>query len=174
MKITLIANVSINGRVLLSDNPHHQLPKEAMAFYLKFAQQAGNLVVGVKTFENFLKFSDEVKELFKGIEIVVLSIEPFVAEGYTVAGSPGEAIQYLREKGFVEVAVGGGTGAFNAFLDADLVTDVYFNVSPVITGSGGVLGSDIGLNARFKIEECKLKDDFLQLYLTRQQSKKGD
>ncbi|RXK86881.1 dihydrofolate reductase family protein [Filimonas effusa] len=168
MKIVLIANVSMNGRVLLSDNPHHQLPKEAMAFYLKLAKQVGNLVIGVKTFKNFLQFPDEVKELFKGIEIVVLSMEPFIDDKYAVVRSPDEAIRYLGGKGFNEVAVGGGTGAFNAFLDADLVTDVYFNISPVITGSGGVLGSDMRLNTRFKVEEYKLHEGFLQLYLTRQ------
>lgn len=56
MKVTLLANISANGRILLSDNPHHQLPPEAMKFYLEFAKKVGNLVIGWKTFENFFKF----------------------------------------------------------------------------------------------------------------------
>ena len=40
MKVTLLAKVSANGRILLSDNPHHQLPPEAMKFYLEFAKKS--------------------------------------------------------------------------------------------------------------------------------------
>jgi hypothetical protein len=73
MKVTVIANISANGKVLLSDHPHHQLPPEAMEFYLAFAKKMGNLVIGFKTFENFLTFPQEVKDHFSGIEIVILS-----------------------------------------------------------------------------------------------------
>ncbi|MFP7655186.1 hypothetical protein [Chryseobacterium proteolyticum] len=79
MKVTLIANISANGKVLLSDNPHHQLPPEAMEFYLEYAKQAGNLVIGLKTFENFLNFPQDVRELFDGIEIIVLAYAPSFA-----------------------------------------------------------------------------------------------
>ncbi|WP_286419555.1 hypothetical protein [Myroides odoratimimus] len=44
MKVSLIANISINGKVLVSDNPTYQLPKEALTFYLDLAHQIGNLV----------------------------------------------------------------------------------------------------------------------------------
>lgn len=48
MKVTIIANISANGKVLLSDNPHHQLPREAMDFYIspssrKFGHWSQNL-----------------------------------------------------------------------------------------------------------------------------------
>ncbi|WP_181390564.1 hypothetical protein [Sphingobacterium athyrii] len=35
MKVTIIANISANGRILVSDNPHHKLPPEAMEFYIQ-------------------------------------------------------------------------------------------------------------------------------------------
>ena len=65
MKVTVIANISANGRILISDNPHHKLPPEAMEFYIQFVRQVGNVVIGLKTFENFLNFPDQVKEMFK-------------------------------------------------------------------------------------------------------------
>ncbi|MDM1514691.1 hypothetical protein HX055_18445, partial [Myroides odoratimimus] len=53
MKVSLIANISINGRIFLSDNPAYQLTPEALSFYLELAHQIGNLVIGMKTFQNF-------------------------------------------------------------------------------------------------------------------------
>ncbi len=168
MKVTVIANISANGKVLLSDNPHHQLPAEAMEFYLEFAKKAGNLVIGLKTFENFLTFPQEVKDHFNGIEIVILSETPYPSKDYKTVQSPEEAIEYMLGKGLHEMAVGGGTGAFNAFIDKDLVTDIYFNVHPLITGVGGVLGNSNELNSKFKHKEYQLKDGFIQLHLTKE------
>lgn len=167
MKVTVIANISVNGRVLLSDNPAHQLPQEAMMFYLKFANQVGNLVIGLKTFQNFQNFPQEIKLLFKEVEIVVLSDKPFIVEGYKVVLSPKEAIEYMAAKGVHEMAVGGGTATFNAFIDKDLVTDIYLNISPLITGNGGTIGNYRELNTKFEIIEHKLTNGFIQLHLTK-------
>jgi len=116
MKVTVIANISANGKILLSDNPHHQLPPEAMGFYLEYAKQVGNLVIGLKTFENFQNFPQEVKELFKDIEIIILSDIPYISDDYKTVRSPEEAIEYTSARGLDEIAVGGGTGTFNAFI----------------------------------------------------------
>ncbi|MDQ1803966.1 hypothetical protein RAH57_08195 [Chryseobacterium sp. CKR4-1] len=168
MKVTLIANISANGKVLLSDNPHHQLPPEAMEFYLEYAKQAGNLVIGLKTFENFLNFPQDVRELFDGIEIIVLSSTTNILDGYKTIRSPEEAIEYISAKGLHEIAIGGGTGTFNAFIDKDLVTDIYFNINLLITGVGGILGNNSELNSKFKYKEQKIKDGFIQLHLAKE------
>jgi|SRR5690606_8711945 len=167
MKVTLIANISANGRILLSDNPHHQLPPEAMNFYLEFAKRAGNLVVGFKTFENFQNFPKEIKVLFDGIEIVVLSDVECITEGYKIVNSPEEAIEYMKAKGLHEIAIGGGTGTFNAFIDKDLITDIYLNINPIITGSGGILVNNNELNTNFQFEECVYKDGLIRQHLTK-------
>lgn len=64
MKVTVIANISANGRILISDNPHHKLLPEAMESYIQSVRRIGNVVIGLKTFENFLNFPDPVKEHF--------------------------------------------------------------------------------------------------------------
>ncbi|QQT61183.1 dihydrofolate reductase family protein [Sphingobacterium multivorum] len=168
MKVTVIANISANGRILISDNPHHKLPPEAMEFYIQFVKRIGNVVIGLKTFENFLNFPAQVKEHFNGIEIIVLADKSYTADGYKTVASPEEAIAYMSEKGVREIAVGGGAGTFNAFLDKDLVTDIYFNVSPIITGAGAILASNEDLSSTFKYQGQKLKNGFLQLHLTRE------
>ncbi len=168
MKVTLIANISANGKVLLSDNPHHQLPPKAMEFYLGFAKQVGNLVIGSKTFVSFQNFPQEIKNLFDGIEIIILSDSTKISEGYKTVGSPEEAIEYISSKGLQEIAIGGGAGTFNAFIDKDLVTDIYFNINPLITGVGAVLGNNSELNSKFRLKEHSVKDGFIQLHLTKE------
>lgn len=167
MKVTVIANISANGRILIADNPHHQLPPEAMEFYVQFVKQVGNVVIGLKTFENFLKFPKEVKELFNGIEIIILSDKPYTVDGYKTVSSPEEAVAYMSGKGVQEIAVGGGAGTFNAFIDKDLVTVIYFNINPIITGAGAILGSNSELNAKFKHKGQKIKNGFVQLHLAK-------
>ncbi len=167
MKVSVIANISVNGWFLLSDDPHHKLPPEVMGFYLEFAKRVGNLVIGLKTFENFQHFPKELQEKFKEIEIVILSDQAYSAEGYKVVGSPEEAIAYMTSKGITEIAVGGGIGTFNAFIDKDLVTDFYLNMSPVLIGRSGTLGNNNGLFATFQFKEYNYKEGFLQLHLVK-------
>ncbi|MDX3914884.1 MULTISPECIES: dihydrofolate reductase family protein [Olivibacter] len=166
MKIIIVANIAANGKVLVSDHPHHQLPQETMDFYLKLVNQIGNLVIGARTFENFEKFPDHVKALFKNVEIVVLADKSFISSTYPVVNKPTEAIDYFSKKGFTEIAIGGGTGTFNAFLEGNFVTDIYFNISPIITAHGGSLGTDnSNLNLRFKLAGSELRDNSVQLHL---------
>ncbi|MDM8173709.1 hypothetical protein QT327_04925 [Olivibacter sp. 47] len=98
MKIIIVANIAANGKVLVSDHPHHQLPQETMDFYLKLVNQIGNLVIGARTFENFEKFPDHVKALFKNVEIVVLADKSFISSTYPVVNKPTEAIDYFSKR----------------------------------------------------------------------------
>ncbi|MDM1377669.1 MULTISPECIES: dihydrofolate reductase family protein [Myroides] len=168
MKISLIANISINGKVLVSDNPLYKLPKEAFTFYLDLAHQIGNLVIGYNTFQNFQNSPQEIKELFKGIEIIVLSTnQSHVVEGYTFISSPEEAVTYMITKGITELAIGGGTGTFNAFIDKELVTDLYLNINPLFIGSTDILGMRNNLSTEFDIITHKEHNGSIELHLTK-------
>lgn len=151
MKVSLIANISANGKVLLSENTSYQAPQEAIAIFMELATRAGNLIIGKKTFDMLLRVLGDVKSAFPGVELVLISAAGIVTNDYKVVASPEEAIDYLTAKGYQEIAVGGGTITYNAFLEKDLVTDVYFNIHPVMVGNGGVLGVDEAWTARFKL-----------------------
>lgn len=168
MKVSLIANISINGRIFLSDNPAYQLPSEALSFYLELAHQIGNLVIGMKTFQNFQKSPQKVKDLFKGIEIIVLSNNTHSSiEGYTFVNSPEEAITYMATKGITELAIGGGTGTYNAFIEKELVTDLYLNINPLFIGGSDILGMQNNLSTKFDIVTHKERNGFIELHLTK-------
>ena len=54
MKVTLIASVSANGKVLLANNPNHQIAPEVMGFLVQKAIESGNIVFGYSTYTMFI------------------------------------------------------------------------------------------------------------------------
>ena len=156
MKLTLVADVSANGKLLLTDNPNHPVPKATVDFYIQKVTQAGNLIIGSKTLETFQQHFGGIQQIFPGIEVVVLSRSGNEANGWKVVHSPEEAVNHLREKGFEEIVVGGGVQIYNMFLNRDMLTDIYFNYVPVIVGDGDVLGTAADLLTSFELMEHKL------------------
>src|SRR5688500_5139740 len=166
MKLILVADVSANGKLLLTENPNHPVPKGTVDFYIQKVMQAGNLIIGSKTLEIFQQHFGGIEQLFPGIEVVVLSRSGNEANVWKVVHSPEEAVNYLQEKGFEEIVVGGGVQIYNIFLNRDMVTDIYFNYVPVIVGDGSTLGTAADLLTRFELMEHKLLDEgIVQMHL---------
>jgi dihydrofolate reductase len=168
MKITLIADVSANGKLLLTDNPNHPVPKASIDFYIQKVIQAGNLIIGRKTLETFQQHFGGIHQLFPGIEVVVLSRSKDEAIGCELVRSPEEAVSHLQEKGFEEIIVGGGAQIYNIFLNRNMLTDIYFNHVPVIVGDGGVLGTASDLLTHFELIDHKLlSEGIVQVHLSK-------
>ena len=127
MKVTLIASVSANGKVLLANNPNHQIAPEVMGFlYRKPLSPATFVFFGYSTYTMFI---DALQDALAGKEIVVLSNNHEARSGHKTVHTPEEAVEYLKGKGMEEIVVGGGVQTYNAFLDKDLVTDILFSMS---------------------------------------------
>jgi dihydrofolate reductase len=171
MKLILVADVSANGKLLLTDNPNHPVPKAGVDFYMQKVNQAGNLIIGSKTLETFQHHFGGIQQLFPGIEVVVLSRSSNEANGCKVVHSPEEAVNFLQEKGFKEIVVGGGVQIYNVFLNRDMLTDIYFNYVPVIAGDGGTLGTAADLLTSFELMEHKLLGEgIVQIHLCKVQA----
>jgi dihydrofolate reductase len=170
MKVVLYANVSVNGKILLSENLNHQVPQEIINFSVQDIKQAKNLVMGRKSFETFEKAFGgiaKIKEVFPDVEFVWLSTTAQTNDERKVAKTPEEVVKYLSEKGIDEILIGGGTETYNAFLETDLITDVLLNVVPIIT-NGGDWGNSDKLNIKFKFTNQKLLTaDVIQLRYNR-------
>lgn len=106
MKITIIANISANGKVLLTENTNHQVPQEPMGIFMEVANQAGNLVVGEKSFELFQQFPGGVKSVFPNVEMVSLSVSNTMVSECKVVESQEESINYLKGKGYTLITIG--------------------------------------------------------------------
>lgn len=171
MKITAIANLSANGKVLVAENPNHKSPKAGEEFFVTKIVQTGNLLLGRKTFEVIQQLAggeSNINNIFPGVEIVILSSANDISHNYKVVKSTEDAIKYLQDKGFNEIIVGGGTKIYNTFFDKNLITDLYLNYVPVITGGGGVIGIDNNLFNTYQLTEHKLLEGgIVQLHLSK-------
>lgn len=168
MKVILGANISVNGKILLGENPSHDVPEQAVQILVEKATQAGNLIIGRKTYEFMAHFPGGIRGMLPGLEIVIISSNYSSNENIVVVSSCEKAMTYLANRGFEEIAIGGGTQIYNAFLNADLVTDIYFNIIPVMTGDGGVLGTSQNLATRFALRDNRaLNDGIVQLHYER-------
>jgi len=175
MKITAIANLSANGKVLLAGNPNHKSPKAGEEFFIQKVVEQGNIVIGRKTFEVIKELAggeENINYIFPKVEIVIFSSADKISEKYKSFKNSEAIIEYLSNKGFKEIIIGGGTKVYNTFLEKNLLTDLYFTYVPVITGNGGVLGSDGDLFTEFNLVEQKLlSDNMVQLHLSKENTK---
>lgn len=169
MKVIIGANISMNGKVLIDEIKEHQVPQQDATNYLiNAAIEIGNIVIGRHTFESISSMPGGLQGMFPGVEIVLMSKTFQETSTIKVVDSPEKAITYLSEKGFTEIAVGGGTATYNAFLDKDLVTDIFLNIIPIFTGSDGILGNSPELTTKFAlIDHALLLDNCLRLHYTR-------
>lgn len=170
MKLILVADVSANGKLLLTDNPNHPVPKASVDFYMQKVFQAGNLIIGSKTLEAFQQHFGGIQQIFPGIEVVVLSRSHKEANGWKRVNNAEEAVNHLQEKGFEEIVIGGGVQVYNTFLDKDMLTDIYFNYVPIIVGDGGILGTAADLLTSFELMEHNLLGEgIMQIHLQKVQ-----
>ena len=170
MKITLVADVAANGKLLLTDNPNHPVPESTIEFYIGKVNQAGNLIIGRKTAQMFEQHFGGLKSLFPEAEVLVLSSTDYQDANVKVMPGHQDAINYLQQRGIDEAIVGGGTAVYNHFINNNLVTDIYFNYVPVLIGDGGVLGTANDLRTNFRVtEHCLLEGDILQMHFSRKE-----
>ncbi|SFH06331.1 dihydrofolate reductase family protein [Pedobacter insulae] len=168
MKVTLIANVSANGKVLLTDNPNYHEPREALFFFIQYANRIGNIIIGRKTYDVLERIPGNTKRVFPQAEVIVVSQSGAAIKDFKVVSAAEEAINHLESKGFKEILVGGGTAVYNLFLEQELVTDLFLNYIPIIIGDGGVLGHSENLSTHFILkEQTMLTAEVLQVHYVR-------
>ncbi|MHC0441713.1 dihydrofolate reductase family protein [Flavobacterium sp. 3-210] len=165
MKVNVIANISINGQVLLAGKPDHQVPEQALGYFIQYINEVKSVVLGSATYDVLESFPGGAKGVFPGVEIVILSGQKHNNIQHKVAVTPQEALNYLSSKGFTETVLGGGAKTYNAFLNSGLVTDIYFNFIPITIGDGGVIGNQDSDTRKFKLVENKmLTSEILQVH----------
>ncbi|HEX4204430.1 MAG TPA: dihydrofolate reductase family protein [Ktedonobacteraceae bacterium] len=133
MKTILWATLTANGNYAQSSVENPPKP-EAFNDFVAHAKAAGNFIAGRKTFEG-MQTSGGVGA-FADLDIVVLSSGVKEISGVKVAGSPQEALNYLRAKGHTTALLGAGADLHNTFLGQGLVDEVIFDVVPVLEGKG--------------------------------------
>lgn len=125
MKTILYSGLTANGNYGSSEAG--QLPKQEEIDDINLkAKQAGNIIIGRKSYEIF-----KDSPIFKGIDVVVISSTSNFS-GVKVAPSPREALDYLSSSGYDNAFIIGGVTLANTFLSQRLIKEMYINIEPYI------------------------------------------
>ena len=123
-----------NGFIAKTDDDTSWISAEEWNSYSSITRNAGNLIVGHRTYDILTK-QPEFSEL-KDVKLVVVSTKEIklLADNHLVAGSPKEALKSFENAKEVIVAGGGNLNA--SFLAEDLVDEIYLDIEPIIFGNG--------------------------------------
>ncbi len=126
--------ITPNGLIAKSDDDTSWISVDEWNSYSKVTREAGNLIVGRRTY-NILTKQPEFSEL-KEVKVAVVSEEPMtlVAQNHFIANSPKAALDIFKNEKQVIVAGGGSLNA--SFLEEDLIDEIYLDIEPIIFGEG--------------------------------------
>jgi dihydrofolate reductase len=138
MKTILYAGVTANGNY--GDSDAGPMPKkEELDDLFSHAKQAGNIVMGRRTYEIF-----GGDDSFAGLDVVVVS-KSASFEGVKSVTSLQEMVDYLRGKSYERAFIIGGVTLHNALLTEGMTDELYINILPYIAN-----GLDLGpIDGRF-------------------------
>lgn len=138
MKITLWMAISLNGIIATPENKEDFLSHENWIEFVKAVKKRGCLIWGRKTYEIVRTWDASYLEPFTDVVKVILSRDRTLSldSGYTLAGSPSQAINILKENGFREAILTGGSQNNTAFAKQGLIDEMIINLEGVVVGRG--------------------------------------
>jgi dihydrofolate reductase len=152
MKLTLYNAISIDGFIADKNGNSSWVSPIDQENFDSAIQNAGNIIVGRKTFEQF------ENELFpiKNIKNFVFTKDPTFSRSnkdiYVINKTPGTFVLQMKEDGIENLLLIGG-GKLNAsFLKENLIDEIILVIHPIILGSGIKLFEDVDLNELKNLE----------------------
>lgn len=133
MKITLHLAISADGFIAKSDGDSGWVAPADEVLFKNRAKEAGCLVVGKRTFE---QYQGSIYPVEGAINIILTRHPDANIAGAVFADSPSAAVELAKEKGCVGILVAGGAHTSAAFLEAGLIDEIFFSVHPLILGEG--------------------------------------
>lgn len=132
--------------------------------FIAETKKHGAIIMGQTTFE-------AIGRPLPGRLNLILSLEPEKYSDKTqpgllefFKGTPQEIINYLKEKNFSSVILGGGAYTNGTFLSAGLVDEILITVEPKLFGLGLNFSEGFDLNLNLKLLECnQIGDEAVQL-----------
>lgn len=132
MRIILHLAISTDGFIAKSNGDSDWVSPADEKLFTSRILEAGCLVVGRKTFEQYRGSIYPVE----GVLNILLTSKQIQYPNVLTATSPQAAVELANKKGCYGILVAGGGKTSAAFLDANLIDEIYFSVYPLIFGQG--------------------------------------
>ncbi len=133
MKITLHLAISADGFIAKPDGDSGWVAPADEGLFKNRAKEAGCLVVGKRTFE---QYQGSIYPVENAINIILTRHPDPKLAGAMFANSPAEAVALAKENGCAGILIAGGAHTSAAFLQAGLIDEIFFSVHPLILGAG--------------------------------------
>ena len=167
MKIILSAAISVNGYIADENGSEDFLSHENWIAFTKLAKKTGNFIYGRKTYEAVKSWEkDYLTDLKDVVKLVISANKKLKPEwDFQRVDSPEEAIALLRNKGYEEILVTGGSSIYSYFLSHNLIDEIIFYVNPVILGKGKLVFNFEGKELKLELlESTELNEGILELH----------
>lgn len=146
--------VSADGFIARKDGSVDWTSKDTWKSYFDFCKKTGNLIIGKKSYDIM-----PVEEFRDNCFYVVVSHKSDAKKKTSnivfTDKSPKEIVEFLKNKGFDEVGIGGGAIINSLFMSENLIDEIYLDVEPVILGEGIRLFSEDNFDKRLILESSK-------------------
>lgn len=163
MKVILYMAITPNGLIAKLNDDTSWISKKEWDSYSKETRDAGNLIVGHRTYNTLTK-QPEFSE-FKDVKMVVVATQPvnLVTDKHSIAPSPKDALDLFTDTDTIIVAGGGGLNA--SFLEENLIDEIYLDIEPIIFGKGIQIFHDKDFEYKLKFIDFKnITDNEIQLH----------
>lgn len=133
MKVALHLAISADGFIAKTDGDSDWVAPADEILFTNRIQEAGCVVVGKKTFE---QYQGSIYPVEGALTIVLTKNQDASFQGATIATSVQEAIERATNEGCKGILIAGGGHTSAAFLQANLIDEIYFSIYPLILGEG--------------------------------------
>lgn len=159
MFVRLLAVTDIRGIIAMDEyDKIDWSSREDKQFFKKITMSSGVIVMGRKTFESI------GRKLPHRLNVVLTHQKDYNFNGVlpdlVLSGDVKDILGKLSELGYNDISVIGGQDVFTQFINANVVTDLYLSIEPVILPSGiNLFEDEISKKIELKLENIvKLND----------------
>ena len=158
MKITLHLDISADGFIAKPDGDSDWVAPADEVLFKNRAKEAGCLVVGKRTFE---QYQGTIYPVDGAINIILTGHPDPKITGAIFAASPEAAVELAKEKRCAGILVAGGAHTSATFLEANLIDEIFFSIHPFILGQGINPFAEMSFEKRVKLLGSRNLDDGL-------------
>ena len=166
MKTILYMATTPNGYIAKENDDTSFVSRQSWESFEELSQEAGNLIIGRRTFE--ISLQDNTFPYPDRFNIVMIhdKVENKWGEDVLFTDkSPKNVLKVLEEKGFETAFIGGGGSINSAFLKEGLVDEIYLDIEPKVFGKGIQLFSPNDFEFNLELLETKnLSASTIQLH----------
>ncbi len=130
--------ITLNGIIATSDYNEDFSSHDNWVEFVKSVKAKGCLIWGRKTYEMVGGWSEDYLKTLDKFPKVILSSNSNLKlkPGFFLANSPQGALKLLKQKGYKEVILTGGSKNNSSFAKLGLIDEVIVDIEPAILGRG--------------------------------------